>query len=974
MANFSKINAIEKKWRKIWQKEGIYKIKDKVKGKENFYHLVMFPYPSGDLHIGHWYNFAPADVFARFKRMQGYNVMSPFGFDAFGLPAENAAIKRKIHPKDWTYRNIKTMIEQLKSVGAMYDWSREIITSDPEYYKWTQWMFLQLFKNKLAYKKKAPANWCPKCHTVLANEQVVDGKCERCGTEVVQREINQWLFRITKYADRLLKDLDKLDWPEKTKIMQRNWIGKSEGVEIEFKIKKSELKINVFTTRVDTIFGCTYLVVAPEHPLIENNELGIKNYEEIKKYKEQAKKKTDLMRTDLAKEKTGVELKGIKAINPFNGEEVPIFTADYVLGHYGTGAVMAVPAHDERDFEFAKKYKLPIKKVIESCFYQYTEPGKIKENEPFVERDAIAVLVKHWEKNEYIGLKWKKVAWRTLITGGVEKGQTPEEAARAEVLEETGYKNLKLIKELSMVHSKFYHVPKKENRFAHFHVFYFELENREQQDISVEEKEIHEIVWVPKDKMEKYFTAESHNYIWQTLDKPETAYTADGVLNNSGEYNFLTSAEAREKMTAWLEKEEIGKKKINYKIRDWLVSRQRYWGAPIPIVYCDKCARRRQGFGGQGGWPVPEKDLPVKLPDVKNYLPTEEGKSPLAHSEKFVNAKCPKCGGKAKRETDTMDTFVCSSWYYLRYVDSKNSKKFADQKKIKEWLPVNMYVGGAEHAVLHLLYSRFFTKALKDFGYLNFSEPFSVLRHQGIILGSDGQKMSKSRGNVVDPDDLVKKFGSDVVRMYLCFMGPYDQGGPWNPGGILGVKRFLDKVWNYTNLWLKFKGKSADYNIDILLNKIIKKVGEDIENFRFNTAISQLMILMNEIAIPNSEDMPNSFIAQLINKDDLKRIIIILSPFAPHICEELWQMLGNKKSVFTEQWPKYNPKLIKEEEIELIIQVNGKFRDRILTDKGTDKTQAQELALNSQRVKRFISGKTVKNIIYIQDRLINIVV
>ena len=819
-------NKIEKKWQKIWEKEGVYRTKDKVKGRKNFYHLVMFPYPSGDLHIGHWYNFAPADIFARFKRMRGFNVLSPMGFDAFGLPAENAAIKRGIHPKDWTYKNIKTMSSQLKSMGNMYDWSRQVITADSEYYKWTQWMFLQLYKNGLAYKKKAPANWCPKCHTVLANEQVVDGKCERCDTQVIQRDIEQWLFKITDYAEKLLKDLDELDWPEKTKIMQRNWIGQSQGATIKFSISNSQFPIEVFTTRLDTIFGCTYLVVAPEHEMIRQLAERIKNYDEVKNYINTAKNKSDLQRTDLAKDKTGVELKGIRAINPFNNEEVSVFVADYVLGHYGTGAVMAVSAHDERDFEFAKKYNLPIKMVI--C-----------PNYPVLKCPVL-----------------------------------------------------------------------------------------------------------------------------------ERAFVDDGHLVDSGEFSGLTSEKAREKMAMWLEENNLGKKTINYKLRDWLVSRQRYWGSPIPIVYCGKC----------GEVAVLEKDLPVKLPDVKNYLPTEEGRSPLAHSEKFLKTKCPKCGGKATRETDTMDTFVCSSWYYLAYIMRGISNfqfpisKY--KKAFKQWLPVNMYIGGAEHTVLHLLYSRFFTKALKDFGYLNFGEPFSALRHQGIILGPDGQKMSKSRGNVVDPDDLVKKFGADAVRMHLAFMGPYDQGGPWNPGGILGIKRFLDRIYKtISNFQFSISkqrqnSKIQNQNFERLLHQTIKKVTEDIENLRFNTAISSLMILFNEV-----EKQPS------LKIENWKLMIKLLAPFAPHLAEELWQTIKLKslkaeklKSIHLESWPKYNPKLIVEEQFELIIQINGKIRDKISAKIGIFQKEAENIALNQEKVKNAIVGNKIKKIIFVPNKLINIVI
>lgn len=858
------LRKVEKKWQKIWGKEGIYRVKDKVRGRKNFYHLVMFPYPSGDLHIGHWYNFAPADVYARFKRMAGFNVFSPIGFDAFGLPAENAAIKRKIHPKDWTYQNIKNMTRQLKSIGAVYDWSRSVITSDPEYYKWTQWLFLQFFKNGLVYRKKAAANWCPKCHTVLANEQVIDCKCERCDTQVVQREIEQWLFKITDYAGRLLNDLDSLDWPEKTKAMQRNWIGRSEGAEIEFRIKDLELRIKVFTTRLDTIFGCTYLSVAPEHKIIKNLEFRIKNLREVQKYIEQAKKKTELQRLEVDKQKTGVELKGIKAVNPFNNEEVPIFVADYALGHYGAGAVMAVPAHDQRDWEFAEKFNLSKKIVV--C-PNYPEP---------------------------------------------------------------------------------------------------------------------------------------------TCPILENAYEEDGRLVASGKFTGMSSGEAREKMADWLEKTQLGNRKVNYKLRDWLVSRQRYWGTPIPLIFCENCAdkiknkksklKNKQFSRGElenAGWvAVSEKDLPVKLPNIKDYLPTEKGESPLAKSKKFVGVKCPKCGSPAKRETDTMDTFVCSSWYYLRYVDSKNDKKFAGAPRIKNWLPVKMYVGGAEHSVLHLLYSRFFTKALNDSNYLNFNEPFSALRHQGTILGPDGQKMSKSRGNVVDPDELVEKFGSDCVRMYLCFMGPYDQGGPWNPGGILGTKRFLDKIYKFyrksqisnpksqINSVRQSVDKIRNSKLEHLFHKTIKKVGEDIENFRFNTAISALMILFNEL-----EKQPS------LKIENWKLFIKLLSPFAPHLAEDIWQQLhrlertehrltqmkgksmsSRYKSVFQESWPKYDARLIKEEKIELVIQVNGKTRDKFSASAGISQKEAEKIALEREKIKQIVGSKPVKKLIFVPDRLINIVI
>ena len=821
-------SKIEQKWQKIWEKTKLYKVKDKIKGKNNFYHLVMFPYPSGDLHIGHWYNFAPADVYARLKKMQGFNILSPIGFDAFGLPAENAAIQRKIHPKTWTYKNIKTMRHQLKTLGAIYDWSREVVTADPTYYKWTQWMFLQMHKAGLAYKKKALANWCPKDQAILANEQVIDGKCWRHpNTLVIQKEIEQWMLKITDYAEDLINGLEKLDWPERTKTMQKNWIGKSVGAIVQFKLAKSDFhptgdhpkggksqfskNIQVFTTRPDTLFGATYMVLSPEHPLVE--QITTKEQKEkVRHYAANAHLKTELERTSLGKEKTGV-FTGAYAINPVNNEKVPIWISDYVLMSYGTGAIMAVPAHDERDWEFAKKFNLPIIKAVDS------------------------------------GRKWP-------------------------------------------------------------------------------------------------------------ADKP---YTEGGLTINSGEFTGMGSAEGRKKITEWLKNRGLGNFSTQYKIRDWIISRQRYWGAPIPIIYCGKC----------GAVPVPEKNLPVKLPPLKNFRPVSGGKSPLARVKSFVNVKCPKCKGKATRETDTMDTFVDSSWYYLAYVMRGISNfqfpisKY--RKAFKAWLPVNMYIGGAEHAVLHLLYSRFFTKALQKLGFLNFNEPFFALRHQGIILGEDGQKMSKSRSNVVDPDALVRKYGADAIRMHLCFMGEYSQGGPWNPKGIMGIKRFLDRIWvKITRPHQDFGGqanlKTANINLQRLLHRTIKKVGEDIENFHFNTAVSALMILFNAM---EKKD---------VSKNDAETFLKLLAPFAPHFAEELWSSIGNKKSIHLKVWPEYDPKLIEVGGYELIIQINGKVRDKVEISKWLERPEIEKIVLSREIVKKYIRVSAVKKIIFVPNRLINIVV
>ncbi|OGZ02970.1 MAG: leucine--tRNA ligase [Candidatus Liptonbacteria bacterium RIFCSPLOWO2_12_FULL_60_15] len=802
--------AIEKKWQKAWEKRGIFKAKDRVPGVENFYHLVMFPYPSGDLHIGHWYNFAPADVFARFMRMTGHNVMSPIGFDAFGLPAENAAIKRNIHPRDWTLKNVETMTEQMKSMGNSYDWSRLVVTCLPEYYKWNQWLFLQFLKHGLAYRKKAPANWCPSCKTVLANEQVVEGRCERCATEVVQKEIEQWLLKITDYAERLLNDLAGLDWPEKTKTMQRNWIGRSEGATLSFSVKGTGETIEVFTTRPDTLFGATYVVLTPTHPLLAKGTLQIANRSEVEEYIKTAGHKTEQERLAAAGEKTGIELEGAKAINPANKEEVPIWVSDYVLASYGTGAIMAVPAHDERDFEFAKKFKLSIKKVIEPL--------------------AIA------------------------------PEPVPGQA-------------------------------------------------------------------VPR------------------VALVSDCWAGEGTLVNSGKFDGMPSEEAKWKIANFAK----GKREVQYRLRDWLISRQRYWGTPIPVVYCEAC----------GIQPVPEDELPVLLPDLKDFRPANDGRSPLARAESFLKAKCPKCGGDAERETDTMDTFFDSSWYFLRYTDPGNDVKFADAKKMRAWLPVRMYIGGAEHTVLHLLYSRFFTKFLADQGYLDFTEPFMALRHQGLILGPDGQKMSKSRGNVVDPDDLVARYGADAVRLHLCFMAEYDKGGPWNPTGILGVVRFLERVWKLPDL----VKEEESQRVTRAVQKAVKKVGEDVQAFKFNTAVSALMVAQNEIEAGGA-----------IAKSSYEQYLKILAPFAPHLAEELWEIVGHKDSIHRAEWPGYDEAFVADDTFTLVVQVNGKVRDSFEVPASITEEEAVKLTLARESVKKHISTAKPKRVIYVPGRLINIVI
>ncbi len=815
MGNYN--TTIDKKWQDKWAETELYKF-DPNSDKEKLYVLEMFSYPSGSqLHAGHWFNYGPVDSWARLKRMQGYNVFQPMGFDAFGLPAENFAIKTGIHPKDSTFTNIANMEKQLKAMGAMFNWENEVITCSEDYYKWTQWLFLELYKNNLAYRKKAPVNWCPSCQTVLANEQVVDGACERCGTEVTKKDLTQWFFKITSYADELLEKLDGLDWPEKTVAMQKNWIGKSTGAEVTFKVKDSDLSFNVFTTRADTLYGVSYVVLAPENPLVDKLTTA-EQKEAVENYKEEAKKQSDIERQSISREKTGV-FSGAYAINPINGKEVPIWIGDYVLATYGTGAVMAVPAHDERDFAFAEKFNLPINRVIEPM------------------------------NGEEVALPFGE----------------------------------------------------------------------------------------------------------------------HGKLINSEEFNGLTTAEAKVKIIEKLAEKNLGAQKVNYRLRDWLVSRQRYWGAPIPVIYCDDC----------GTVPVPEKDLPVQLPYNVEFTP--DGKSPLAKCEEFVNTTCPCCGKPAKRETDTLDTFVCSSWYYLRYPDNKNSEKAFDKEKINELLPVDKYVGGPEHACMHLLYARFITKALRDMGYLNFDEPFKSLTHQGLILGPDGLKMSKSKGNTISPDDYIKEYGADVFRMYLMFGFGYVEGGAWSDDGIKSVHKFVERIERALDTAREAiaKGENnkttidkAEKELNFWRHNTIKSVTKDAEILQFNTAIARMMEFVNALTKYTKEAQMNlEFL-----KDVLDDYVRLLAPFAPHFSEEQWSLLGNTYSVFNEEWPKYDEKALVKDEVEIAIQINGKVKHKIVISSGLSDDEIKATTLEDEKVKELTEGKTIVKVIVIKGRLVNIVV
>ncbi|MDQ5954527.1 MAG: leucyl-tRNA synthetase [Patescibacteria group bacterium] len=939
---------IEKKWQAVWDKKKIYNAKN-TQGKK-FYGLIEFPYPSGaGLHVGHIRSNTAMDIISRKRRMEGCNVLYPIGWDAFGLPTENYAIKTGIQPAIVTKQNTDTFRRQLKELGFSFDWSREVDTTDPTYYKWTQWIFLQMFKKGLAYKAKTEINWCPKDKIGLANEEAEGGVCDRCGGPVEKKEKEQWMLAITKYADRLDKDLDEVNYLEKIKIQQRNWIGKSEGAEIDFKIKNTPEKITTFTTRADTLYGAFAVILAPEHELVEKLKSQITNWKEVADYINKTAKKTDIERTVEDKDKSGVELKGIKAINPISGEEIPVWIADFILVQYGTGAVFA-DMHDERDFQFAKKYKLPVHQSIMPLFIDKAHPWV--DGKEVVERTAIHavirkdngdILVLYWKGTE----EWKKNAPITLLIGGVEKGENLIEAAKREIKEETGFVNLKFIEQLPInTQSRFFAAHKNVNRIANVTCLIFDLINEERVEVDEKETQFHDWKFVSMSKATSDINIPDDIYFLGYLNKP-SAFTEEGVLVDSGKYTGILSNEARSKII----KAVGGKVVTKFKLRDWVFSRQRYWGEPIPIIHCDKC----------GYVPVPEKDLPIKLPKVKSYQPTDNGESPLASISKWVNTKCPKCKGKAKRETDTMPNWAGSSWYYLRYVDSKNKKEFASKKALKYWIGngVDWYNGGMEHTTLHLLYSRFWHKFLYDMKLVPTKEPYMKRTSHGMILAEDGVKMSKSLGNTVDPKDVVKNFGADTLRTYEMFMGPFDQSVNWSTDSIVGPRRFLERVWK---LKYKVSKKKSSKELEKILHKTIKKVGEDIEEMRFNTGVSSMMILVGEMEK-----------SEIIAMGDYKKFLQILSPFAPHITEELWNELGEKKSIHISAWPKFDKKLIIDDEIKIVVQVNGKLKGEIFVNVDANEEYIKAKAFENENVKKTLIGQEIKKVIYVKGRLINIV-
>ncbi|MFA6158841.1 MAG: class I tRNA ligase family protein [Candidatus Paceibacterota bacterium] len=934
---------IEGKWQEEWEKADIYAAND-ASDKKKFYPLVEFPFPSGSgLHTGHIRSYTAMDIVARKHRMQGENVLYPIGWDAFGLPTENYAIKTGRQPKDVTKENTDNFRRQLKSLGLSFDWSREVNTTDPEYFKWTQWIFLKMYEKGLAYKAKIAINWCPKDKIGLANEEVVNGCCERCGTPVEQREKEQWMLAITKYADRLYDDLDGVDYLERIKIQQRNWIGRSEGAEISFPVKDSKENIQVFTTRPDTLFGVTYVVLAPEHPLV--SRLSAANRDAVDSYVSSASKKDEIERTDAKKEKTGVRLEGVVAVNPANGVEVPVFVADYVLAQYGTGAVMAVPAHDERDLSFAKKYDLPIRLVIEPLFVKTDGVDAVRSDKPFVERTAALCIVKHWSEDTYLCSKWKSNDWQGFITGGVEDGESVALAAEREIAEETGYKSAKYVRTCGRLHSQFYHGVKGVNRFAHFDVVYLELQDGDVAEMAQEEKDLHDVHWVSRSDVRNFVNREDMKTAWDMFSGSQ-CLTGDGILANSGAFDGLDSEGARRKITdavggSWVKK---------FKLRDWVFSRQRYWGEPMPMIYCARC-----------GWvPVPEKDLPVELPAVQKYEPTDTGESPLAAIDEWVNVKCPNCSGPARRETDTMPNWAGSSWYFLRYVDPKNKEVFADPKKLSLWTPIDWYNGGMEHTTLHLLYSRFWHKFLFDLGLVPTSEPYLKRTSHGMILAEGGEKMSKSRGNVINPDDLVDTYGADTLRVYEMFMGPFDQAISWDGRGLIGPRRFIERVYSLAQ---EVSGESLGREADVLLQKTVQKVSVDIESMGFNTAISALMILANKLG-----DEAN------VPKEPFSTFLRLLAPFAPHVAEELWHDLGNKDSIHMAPWPVADQSKLAEEESTIAVQINGKVRATFKASKAATKDDLEGAAFSLDEVKKWVGENNPKKVIVVPGRLVSIVI
>jgi leucyl-tRNA synthetase len=926
--------SIEKKWQEKWKESGIYEVGKRDASKEKEYVLVEWPYPSGNLHIGHWHAFAVPDIYVRYQRMKGKQVLYPMGFDAFGLPAENAAIKRNINPKEWTEGNIAFMRTQLESMGSSFSWDKTTSSTDASYYKWTQWMFTEFFKKDIAFRGKGIVNWCSGCNTVIANEQVLaDDTCERCGTNIEKKEMPQWMIRITKYADRLIDDLDALDWPEHIKEAQRQWIGRSQGAEITFKLSTGD-NVPVFTTRPDTLFGATYLVLAPEHTLIETLKEQSTNKPALMQYIALSKQKSEQDRLDATKEKTGVKIEGVTAINPASGETIPVYIADYVLAQYGTGAIMAVPAHDERDFEFAKKFGLHIKPVVRKVF------GKPLPDS--VPRVAVGAFVYNPKTDMYLFVNSFEFKKYCVVFGGLEDGEDYTDAAVREVLEETGY-TTKFVKYIGgEVESHFYHPGKKINRTLISRNVLLEVTDSTPVEIDSEELSKHEPVWLSLSEAKLKMNEERDIYDFAMLEN-ESIYTGSGTVYDSGEFDGMDSEEAKIAIT-----EKVGGKMMStYRLRNWSVGRQRYWGVPIPIVYDPE----------GNAHPIPKENLPWFLPEDVDFRPT--GEPPLAKSNELKERTEQIFGKGWTPEVETLDTFVDSSWYFLRYIDNQNDDVATSLERQKEWMPIDMYFGGAEHTTMHLLYSRFWQKALFDLGLVQDTEPYKRRINRGLILGPDGNKMSKSKGNVIDPDDHVKTVGADSVKMYLAFMGPYGETAnyPWDMGGIAGVRRFLERVYGLSEHLVDDEKEIVTKQ----LHKTIEKLENDIVLFKFNTAISAMMIFIN---LAEKEGL---------SKKSYETFIKVLAPFAPHLTEELWEMLGNTKSVHLESFPTFDATLTKDNEVTIGVQINGKMRGSITI--GVDATQEEALIAVQKHpsLQRHLEAG-VDRIIYIQGKILNVIV
>jgi leucyl-tRNA synthetase len=955
---------IEPKWQQQWAESKIYEA-EQTSDKPKKYILEYFPYPSGAaMHVGHVRNYTIGDALVRYNRMRGYNVLHPMGWDAFGLPAENYAIKTGISPQKAIAENTARFKQQLTQMGFGYDWSREINSTDPDYYKWTQWFFLLLHKRGLAYRKESRQWWCPIDKTVLANEQVEDGKCWRCGSVVEKKALPQWFFKITDYADRLATDLDDVNWTDSIKNMQRNWIGRSTGAEVTFKVADSEESIQIFTTRPDTLYGATFMVVAPEHPLVAKITTA-EQREAVGNYVKAAQSKSDVERQETNREKTGV-CTGAYAINPVNGEQIPVWIADYVLYGYGTGAIMAVPAHDERDHEFAQKFDIPMRLVVTPVFREYDPASK--------DRETVVVVAHDPVQDRYCMIRWKPshVFSREGLVwpgGGIDEGETLEEAAAREFSEETGYTDITIDKVLPAGTSTYYNDEFASGQRSVRTVVLATVHSMQHNDVFTGEeyeKDNYDVLWLSKEEL---LAATHPDHEWRTIAEyalNETIHVGEGVMVNSGPYSNMRTEIVREQIVEDLEKQGAGKGRVNYRIRDWLISRQRYWGAPIPMIHCQAC----------GTVPVPEDQLPVILPELTSFEPSGDGRSPLAGVPEFVNTTCPQCGGKAERETDTMDGFACSSWYVLRFADPHNKNAAFDPERIKYWLPADDYIGGAEHAVMHLLYSRMWTKVMQDAGLIEFGEPFTTLRNHGMILAPDGSKMSKSKGNTIEPGGLIEQgYGADAIRIMELFIGPWNQSANWSVEGMGGSFRFLQRVWALAQDYMdrgEDEVQADDTELKRTMHKAIYRVSKDLEDMGFNTAIAALMETVNDL-YKQKVNIPFAQASQAWEWT-ITTLVQLLAPFAPHLTEELWNQLGKEGSIHISEWPAHDEHYLLSDNMTIVVQVNGKVRAQLEVPTAASKETVLEAAKSHEKITAYLQGKEPKKSIYVPGKLVNFVV